>query len=86
MNLYEKIDYACEQNPDKKYIDLTDTDSGLMKNKGIPQDYYNVEAISNNQIIVCIWIQGCYAGRARPISIKTDDRKTSKLLQVWEGG
>lgn len=82
LNLYEKIEDACEQNPDKKYINLTDTDSGLMKNKGIPQDSYNAEAISNNQIIVAADVT---QDEQDQFQLKPMTEKLQKLLLVWEG-
>lgn len=80
MNLYEKIEDACEQNPDKKYINLTDPDSGLMKNKGIPQDSYNAEAISNNQIIVSVDVT---QDEQDQFQLKPMTEKLQKLLQYW---
>lgn len=53
LDFCEKIEEACQTN-ESNFVNLTDPDCRLMQNDGVSKESYNVQVISNNQIIVAV--------------------------------
>jgi transposase len=54
LDFYEKIDDACEESTKSNFVNLTDPDCKLMKSDSVAKEAYNVQTISNNQVIVAV--------------------------------